>query len=237
MARARGAWLVMVALCAATAQAAAEPAPLCKGCTLDAPAARSGADRALPLLVLLHGDRQAAATLASWWKKPALAHGFAVLALQCPRDRKCDDSYWKWDGDPQWVFDQVATAEARLAVDPARVYLVGWSGGASWIGWRAQAWSAVFAAVVLHGGGIAPRDEGCPAHGLPAYFLVGAKNPLHELAVALRGYFDGCKADVVWDVLPRADHAGEEAALTGDAKKAAAILDWLGAHARGKEGT
>ena len=161
-----------------------------------------------------------------WWAKAALARGWAQLALQCPREQKCDDSFWKWDGEPQWVFDQVAAVAAQAAIDPARVYLVGWSGGASWIGWRAQAWTAVFAAVVLHGGGIAPRDEGCPARTLPAYFLVGDKNPLHRHAIELRDALDACKADVTWDLIKGAEHDGEADALTR--KKADAILDWLG---------
>jgi hypothetical protein len=83
-----------------------------------------------------------------------------------------------------------------------------------------------FAAVVIHGGGVAPVDDTCS--DLPAYFLVGDKNPLHGLAKDLRGYFDRCKAAVVWDLVRGADHGKEAAALT--AKKAGAILDWLGAH-------
>lgn len=41
----------------------------------------------------------------------------------------------------------------------------------------------------------------------------------------LRGYFDNCRAEVVWDLIEGADHGREEAALT--ARKAGAILDWL----------
>jgi poly(3-hydroxybutyrate) depolymerase len=200
--------------------AIADKAP-CKSCTLDVPAK---ADKPTPLIVLLHGDRQAASTLATWWKKAALARGWAVLSLQCPKDKGCKDSYWQWDGEPQWVFDQVA---AVPKIDPAHIYLVGWSGGASWMGYRAQAWSSVFAAIVIHGGGVPPRDEGCTK--LPVYFLVGDKNPLHYIAVQLRDYFDACKTDVTWDLVPKADHEGEENAL---AKKREGILDWLAARAR-----
>ncbi len=218
--------LVAVALAGSTARAAPPAAP-CKSCTLAVPAKVDGA---LPLVVVLHGDRQAATTAGTWWSKAATARGWAVLALQCPRDQGCDDSFWKWDGEPQWVFDQVAAVGKQIALDPARVYLVGWSGGASWMGWRLQAWDAVFAAIVIHGGGIAPRDEGCPAHGLPAYFLVGDKNPLHRHARELRESLDACKADVTWDLIKGAEHDGEADALTR--KKADAILDWLAAHAR-----
>ncbi len=223
--------VVLVILGAARVAQAAPPKLVvpCRQCTLDLPAKTEGP---VPLVVLLHGDRQAASTLESWWKKAVLARGWALLSLQCPRDQKCVDSYWQWDGEPQWVFDQVAAVGKQVALDPARTYLVGWSGGASWIGDRAQAWEPVFAAVVIHGGGIAPRDEGCPRRALPAYFLVGDKNPLHAHARELRAYFDACKADVTWDLVKGGAHDGEEDALTHQPKKAAAILDWLADHAR-----
>ena len=153
--------------------------------------------------------------------------GWALLALDCPVRLGCKDSFWKWDGDPSWVLDQVAAVAKRRPIDRARVYLIGWSGGASYIGWRAAAWSGEFAAVVLHGGGIPPGTTACPAGRLPAYFLVGDKNPLHRLARELRAYFEACHQDVTWDLVRGGDHAHEEAALT--ARKAAEILDWLAA--------
>lgn len=225
----RVALVLVISMWSAVSMATPRPVAPCRQCTLDLP---SKTDAPVPLVVLLHGDRQAASTLESWWTKAVLARGWALLSLQCPRDHKCVDSYWQWDGDPQWVFDQVAAVGKQVAIDPARTYLVGWSGGASWIGDRAQAWTPVFAAVVIHGGGIAPRDEGCPARGLPAYFLVGDKNPLHAYARELRAYFDACKADVTWDLLKGAAHDGEEDALTRSPTKAKAILDWLADHAR-----
>ena len=185
----------------------------------------------VPLVVVLHGDREHARAAAARWRVPVHARGWALLAVDCPTSEGCDkDSFWQWDGDPAWLIGRVAALGKRRAIDPERIYLIGWSGGASYIGWRAAAWSDVFAAVVLHGGGIPPARETCPAHALPAYFLVGDKNPLHGLARELRAYFDACHEDVTWDLVHGADHAREEAALTP--KKAAAILDWLAARRR-----
>lgn len=215
------AWVVALA-----SPAVARAAAPCAGCVLEA----GRGDDPVPLVVVLHGDREHAPAAAARWRAAIRARGWALLALECPRRLGCADSFWRWDGDPGWIEAQVDAAAARLAIDPARVYLVGWSGGASYLGAHAARWHDRFAAIVVHGGGMAPAEADCPARALPAYFLVGDHNPLHALARALRSYFDGCGGDVVWDLVAGADHDREAAALT--AKKAASILDWLAAYRR-----
>lgn len=214
----------VVTLLVVAAHVQAAPAP-CARCTLDAPTSREP----VPLVVVLHGDREHASAAAARWRATVAKRGWALLSLECPAELGCKQSFWQWDGDPSWVSDQVAAVAKQVAIDPARIYLVGWSGGASWIGWRATAWAPVFAAVVIHGGGMPPDSDACPDR-LPAYFLVGDKNPRHFSAKDLRAYFDACKQDVTWDLVAGADHAKEEAALTR--AKANAILDWLAARAR-----
>lgn len=173
----------------------------------------------VPLVVVLHGDREHARDAAARWRTATDKRHWALLALDLPKG----DSFWKVDPDPSWVIAQVDAYAKRRAIDRSRVYLVGWSGGATYIGMHVQAWQGTFAALVIHGGGVAPADDACV--DLPAYFLVGDKNPLHYLAVDLRGYFDKCGGTVKWDLVKGADHAREDAALTP--KKGAAILDWL----------
>jgi predicted esterase len=186
----------------------------------------------MPLLVVLHGDREQASTAASRWRAAAKQRGWALLSLQCPVSEKCPASWWQWNGDPQWVRDRVAEVAAQISIDRDRTYVAGWSGGATYLGLRASAWHDTFAAIVIHGGGMAPREEApaCPAGALPAYFLVGNGNPLHQLARDLRDYFIACKQDVQWELIPGADHAKEALAL--DVKRSVAILDWLAARAR-----
>ena len=178
----------------------------------------------VPLVVILHGDREHAPAAAARWRPAIKKRGWALLALECPTELGCKDSWWKWDGDPGYVIDRIAKVKAEFAI--SKVILVGWSGGASYIGWRAQAWTGIDA-LVIHGGGMAPSSSDC-MDGPPVYFLVGDKNPLHELARALHDYFEGCKREVVWDVVKGADHEREGSALT--AKKAATVLDWVLAH-------
>jgi poly(3-hydroxybutyrate) depolymerase len=194
----------------------------CAGCTLDVPQ-RHGQ---IPLLVVLHGDRERASTAADRWRDAARARGWAVLSLQCPCD---SESWYRWAGSPTWVRKQVDEVAREVAIDRSRVYLVGWSGGATYIGMNAAAWSRRFAAAVIHGGGQPPDDDACPAR-LPAYFLVGDRNPAHPAAVRLRAYLERCGQDIAWDLVEGANHREEDAAL--DDRKARRILDWLDRHAR-----
>jgi len=210
----------------AVAASRAAAAPPCERCTLDAPAEL---DAPAPLVVVLHGDRETATAAAARWRAAVAKRGWVLLGLQCPAELGCKDSFWQWDGDPSWVADQVGKLERSIAIDPARVFLVGWSGGATYIGRHVQAWEPMFAALVIHGGGHEPYDDACPGH-LPAYFLVGDNNPLHALMKGLRAYFDRCHQDVTWNLVRGGDHDGERRALDG--KKAAAILDWLAARPR-----
>jgi poly(3-hydroxybutyrate) depolymerase len=198
----------------------------CAGCALAVPESPDP----VPLLVVLHGDAETAAKWFERWRGPALARGWAVLALQCPEELGCPDARWyMWNGDPKWIADQVAAVAKQAPLDRGRIYLAGWSGGASYMSNFAASWAHEFAAVVVHGGG-QETTAGCPARALPAYFLVGDENPDHASHERYRDYFTRCNQEVRWDVIDGANHALEDAAL--DPTKANTILDWLAEHGR-----
>src|ERR1043165_9436591 len=161
--------LIAGACWAATSEAATPVRAPCSGCTLDVPRWRGPR----PLLVVLHGDGENAGDAAARWKRIALPRGWVVLSLQCPRERGCvDGSWYQWRGAPEWVQAQVNAVESKLSINRRRIYLAGWSGGATYLGMNAASWAPEFAAVVFHGGGQPPDGEKCPSRRLPAYFLV-----------------------------------------------------------------
>ncbi len=195
----------------------------CAGCRVTLPDDVGQAKT--PLLVVLHGDFGAGATAQqAAWEKAALAHGVGVLALQCPVALGCKGSWWQWNGDPAWLGAQVDALAKTHPIDRDRVWIAGWSGGASYLGLRAPELAPMFAAVVYHGGGIPWPGQGCEGKRLPSYFLVGDGNPLHGLAVRLRDEHLACHDDVTWKLVPGADHDREWKAL---ATNAGTILDWL----------
>jgi predicted esterase len=182
-----------------------------------------------PLLVLLHGDEGNPSVLLPRWSRAAKERGYAVLALRCPREEGCSHgSWWRWAGDPAWITRQIDAAAGLLAVDRSRVFLSGWSGGASYLGLVAPRLRGI-AGLNLNGGGLPPRSEGCPPCQPPVYFLAGNRNPLHALAVSARDAFLACGSEVEWALLPGKDHGGELAAL--DTRRTGQILAWLEAHA------
>jgi predicted esterase len=195
----------------------------CTGCRASAPAATTPA----PLLVVLHGDWGIGpADLVLAWERHAAKRGIAVLALKCPASEGCKGSWWQWNGDPAWVMKQIDAFEKKVPIDRRQMFLVGWSGGASYIGLRAHELQQKFAAIVYHGGGIPPSGPCAPqgSSPAPAYFLVGSGNPLHSLAVDLEKENEQCGVAVTWKLLPGADHTAEWKGLEANG---GAIADWL----------
>ena len=176
---------------------------------------RSASADPLPLVVVLHGDTDSAHERADKWRDAVLARGWALLSLHCPTELGCEGGSWyRWARGARWVREQVSDVVEQIAVDTSRIYLVGWSGGATFIGQHLQEWPSMFAAAVIHGGGVPPRAMGCPDRSFAMYFLVGDRNPDHDYAKRLRRFAQVCHQAVTWDLLPGADHAKEDAALT-----------------------
>jgi predicted esterase len=221
------AWLFLPVLVAARANEVTR-AP-CDDCVVGT---SRRADEPAPLLVVLHGDHERADARAQRWRAATVRQGWTLLALDCPRDLGCDEigRWYTWNGNPSWVLDQVRELSGRVSIDMNRVYLAGWSGGATYIGKKMPAWTQMFAGIVIHGGGVPPSERECPDRALPTYFLVGDENPMHGTTKRLRAYLAACGQEVEWDLVPGANHEREDDALSDD--KAEEILRWLASRPR-----
>jgi poly(3-hydroxybutyrate) depolymerase len=207
---------------------------VCAGCRFHfvAPAGHGGTPA--PLIVTLHGDYQPVAKMHEAWERAAAPHNISVLSLSCPWDKGCRGSWWRWNGDPSWVTNVIADVVAKFQVDTSHIYLVGWSGGGTYIGWHTRELAHDAAAIVIFGGGAAPAAAQCSDPRTPVYFLVGDRNPLHRLAKDLRDHYVACNHPVTWDLVSGADHDGEWASLRTHQK---AVLDFLLAHPRPQAAT
>jgi predicted esterase len=210
----------------------AQPTPRTRGpctdCLVSLPA---GTDPA-PLLVVLHGDGEPAGSIFDAWAAAASRRGILVFAPACPRSEGCtSSSWWRWNGDSSWLHAQVDALAGQRAIDRSRMWIAGWSGGGTWVGWHTVELEAEYAAIVIHGGGSAPGQRTCAAVPAAIYFLGGDRNPLHALTESLHEYYaTTCPhPDLTWTVLAGADHPGERKAL---GKYREPLLDWLSSHAR-----
>jgi uncharacterized protein YijF (DUF1287 family)/poly(3-hydroxybutyrate) depolymerase len=189
----------------------------CRGCLAQLPAGDPQAARRV--VVLLHGDGGSPASLFRRWQAVARRHQLVLLAPACPRQLGCTaGSFWQWDGDPSWVMEQVEglaapAAQAGVVLDRRRILVVGWSGGASYLGHVADRWPDAFTAVALIGGGMPAATARCPGHRAPVVYVAGDRNPYHALAVQTRDALRACGHRVDWRLLPGQGHAGEWRAL------------------------
>jgi predicted esterase len=161
-----------------------------------------------------------------------------VLALACPQKLGCDrQSFWQWGGAPSFIATQVdALLSARepsgaptWTLDRERVYLLAWSGGASYLTDVMAQLPGRFAAVALLGGGMPSRQAGaCARCPVPIYYVLGERNPLAALARSARDALQACGHPLHFETLPRADHAGEWAALRHG--KLAEVLAFFAEH-------
>jgi poly(3-hydroxybutyrate) depolymerase len=69
------------------------------------------------------------------------------------------------------LLQQISALGALRPIDRQRIWIVGWSGGGSYIGYRTQELEQTFAAIVIRGGGMPPEVATCPAAKTPVYFL------------------------------------------------------------------
>jgi poly(3-hydroxybutyrate) depolymerase len=152
-----GAFIGLLLACPHLAHATEPPKHVRGPCTDCLSSLPAGTDPA-PLLVLLHGDGETAGSMFDAWEPVAARRGVAVLAPACPKSEGCAaQSWWKWDGDPVWLEQQADALDALRSIDRERTWIVGWSGGGSYIGWRTREIERSFAAIVIHGGGCRRR--------------------------------------------------------------------------------
>jgi predicted esterase len=197
----------------------------CPGCIMVVPPSYSPS-RPAPLMVALHGDGASTDLVVRMWKEPLERRGYLLVALRCPRELGCENSFWRWHGDPAWITAKLDAVEAAYSVDPARIYLSGWSGGSTYMGLSAPLLSQRFAAINLNGGGVPPPSGECGSCKPPVYYFVGSKNPMISLVKSTADYFKRCGHEVVWDLGAEMDHPAElQAIFAGPV--AERVVSWL----------
>jgi poly(hydroxyalkanoate) depolymerase family esterase len=122
---------------------------------------RYAANRAWPMVVMLHGCKQDAAVFSSGTRMNELAdqEGFLVLY---PEQRRLANSFrcWNWfessaqhaQGEAALIAGMVREVMQNYAIDPGRVYVAGLSAGGAMTSILASCYGELFAACAVHSG-------------------------------------------------------------------------------------
>jgi predicted esterase len=186
-----------------------------------------------PLLVVLHGDLGDVERMVHMWKRAADEQGVALLALRCPRDRGCSNSWWRWylssQHDEAWLSEQIQAVQARTPIDRARIYAAGYSGGASYLGFYVPTHPRQFAAASHIAGG-ANFVRSCPLCKTPVHFLIGGQDPMLGMYTdPLRRWYEACQGhELVWEMLPGVTH--DAIVPIVQASRGKQLLRWLLLH-------
>ena len=177
--------------------AAADPAAALTGIALGPAGARryqlykpKGARKSvpLPLLVMLHGCGQDAASFARSTRVPALAARAGFFVLFVEQDRIANpQACWNWyDTHSGRAFGEAALIIAAIdqvcalhAIDRARVAVAGLSAGASMAAWLGVRYPERFKAVAMHSG-VAAGAAHSAASALRAMRGQGRLSPLAD---------------------------------------------------------
>lgn len=107
-----------------------------------------------PLLLLLHGSGQGGRDLARLWEPLAQQNGFIAIA---PDARDIQTWHGTHDG-PAFLKAAMDAGAARHPIDPRRIYLFGYSGGAHFGLQMALAESEYFAGAAVYAGELRPEQ-------------------------------------------------------------------------------
>jgi predicted esterase len=205
----------------------------CTSCITTVPDAYDPAV-ATPLVISLHGDEGSPKASHGVWQRAARDNGYILLSPACPRDLGCTgrwgDGSWHRDGPAgsvAWITAQIDAVEAAYNIDRSRIYLVGGSRGAVYVGFHAHALAPRIAGAAMYAGGYSSLTSTCASCALPVYILVGDRDYLLDIAIKARDWFVGCGSQVVFDKLRGVTHRGAGKALL--AGKAKTILYWFSA--------
>ena len=195
----------------------------CKGCITIFPKNLAPEDK-IPMLVLLHGDEGYPDKILKSWKKACKEQGIILFAPKCPKSEGCKKSWWKWDGDPDWLLDEVDTIIEELPVDIKKLYLAGWSGGATYMTFHIDEFSQKFTALSFVAGGVHPSE--CPSKNIPVHILVGEKDLMRKYVDPFYEFMENnCKSILYFEMMDNVSHLGTFKKLKkGKAKE---IIEWL----------
>jgi predicted esterase len=169
----------------------------------------------IPLLLALHGDEGTPDYIYSVFLglQKTSAGAFILVA---PKAKAGGGSWYQATSEHVTFVNAVLSSVlATYNIDQDRIWITGWSGGATFLGYYAVLRQDVLAAVVYHmggggGGSYAPPAGSCK---IPARFVIGSADFLYNLAKTQYNTLTGKGHETVWIELPGVAHTFDPATL------------------------
>lgn len=162
----------------------------------------------MPLLLALHGDEGTPDYIYSAFLSLQKSSNGAFI-LAAPKAPFGGGSWYQ--ATAQHVTFVNAVLSALLAaynIDQDRIWITGWSGGATFLGYYAPLRQDVLAAVVYHmgGGGGGPYSPPAGSCLIPARFVIGSEDFLYSLAKQHYNLLQSKGHEAIWVELPGVAH-------------------------------
>ncbi len=170
--------------------------------------------QAMPLLLALHGDEGTPDYIYSVFLGLQKSSGAFILAA--PKAPFGGGSWYQATSQHVTFVNAVLTALlGKYNIDQDRIWITGWSGGATFLGYYAILREDVLAAVVYHMGGGGGGSYSPPAGSckIPARFVIGSADFLYDLAKTQYNTLTAKGHETVWVELPGVAHKFEPSTL------------------------
>ena len=183
---------------------------------ISVPSAYSPAN-AMPLLIALHGD-EGKPDYIHWSFRGLQQTTNGAFILVSPRAPFGGGSWYKSTNNHRDFVDAVIQKVlSSYNVDQDRIWITGWSGGASFLGYYAVKRQDILATVTFYmGGGVGSYTYAPPAGSckIPARIVIGTKDFLYKMASKSRDILKAQGHEVAWVVLPGVGHNFQKSTLS-----------------------
>jgi predicted esterase len=165
------------------------------------------AAQAMPLLLTLHGDEGTPDYIYQvFYGQQKSSPTFILVAPKAPFGG--GSWYQATSQHVTFINAVISTVLAKYNIDQDRIWITGWSGGATFLGYYAIARQDILAAVVYHMGGGGGGSYSPPAGSckIPARFVIGSADFLYSLAKTQYTTLTSKGHETVWIELPGVGH-------------------------------
>lgn len=171
--------------------------------------------QAIPLLLALHGDEGTPDYIYSVFLglQKTSSGAFILVAPKAPAGG--GSWYQAVSEHVTFVNAVLSSVLATYNIDLDRIWITGWSGGATFLGYYAILRQDLLAAVVYHMGGGGGGSYSPPAGSckIPARFVIGSADFLYSLAKTQYNTLTSKGHETVWVELPGVAHTFEPSTL------------------------